>query len=79
MELAAPSIADGIDNLLAQNCEEIVVLPYFLTQGRHIRQDVPELVADALASHPTIPYRIAPPLGPGPELAQILLSRAGLL
>ena len=78
MELADPSIAAGIANLLGQGCKEIVVLPYFLTQGRHIRQDVPELVAAALAEHPSIPFRIAPPLGPGPELAHLLLNRAGL-
>ena len=78
MELADPSIADGISSLLAAGCQEITVLPFFLTQGRHILKDVPQLVQEALADHPDFPVTIAPPLGPSPELAHLLLERASL-
>ena len=79
MELADPSIADGIQSLVAAGCTEVTVLPFFLSQGRHIREDVPELVAEALNDAPGVAVTIAPPLGPSPELAALLLQRANLV
>lgn len=37
--------------------------PYFLSQGRHIQQDIPALVAEALSHHPGVECVIADPIG----------------
>lgn len=79
MELAEPSIATGIDSLVAAGCCNIIVLPFFLSQGRHLTKDVPELVAAAVARHANVQATVAPALGPCPELAALLLKRANLI
>lgn len=78
MEIAQPDIAAGIALLVAAGVTEIVVLPYFLSDGRHSREDVPALVAAAVAAHPGISARVGAALGPHDVLAQLLLTRAGL-
>ena len=54
MEIAVPSIADGIARCVDGGAELIVVHPFFLGPGRHTQQSIPELVAAAAAHHPGI-------------------------
>lgn len=74
LELAEPSIPDGLQRLIDAGADRITVLPYFLAAGRHVIQDVPELVAGKRAAHPEVDIRIAPYLGTSEEIPRLLLS-----
>ncbi len=80
MEIAEPSIATAVESLVTDGATHIHVLPYFLGAGRHISQDIPQLVADAVAPHSkptsTLTYDIGEALGPDISLAQLLLQRS---
>jgi len=77
MELAEPSIAVAFAELAQRGASEVRVLLYFLGDGRHSREDIPRLVAEAAARFPQVAWRVAPPLGPHDLLAQLLLMRGG--
>jgi sirohydrochlorin ferrochelatase len=77
LDVCAPTIADGLGVLLARGCDEIRVLLYFLSDGRHVREDIPGLVRAALASHPQVRWSMGGALGPDDALAQLMLVRAG--
>lgn len=74
LELAEPSIPDGIEACIAAGATEVTILPYFLAAGRHVTEDIPEIVAAKQAEHPDRTLRIAPYLGTSPELPELLLS-----
>jgi sirohydrochlorin ferrochelatase len=76
LELAEPSIPDGLRAAIAAGAGEVVVLPYFLSAGRHVVTDIPAEVAVVQAEHPEVPIRVAPYLGAAEGLAQILLQQA---
>ena len=76
MEIAGPSISEQVDLLIKLEVRHIHVLCYFLSNGRHITEDIPRLVQEALAKHPTCRYDIASALGPSPALADLLLQRS---
>ncbi len=76
LELAEPSIPDGIECCIRQGSREVVVLPYFLSAGRHVVTDIPEEVAGKREQYPDIPIHIAPYLGRSEALADILLGQA---
>lgn len=76
MEIAEPSIAEAMGQLVAGGAKHIHVLPYFLSSGRHITQDIPRLVAEAAASLHDVAYDIGDPLGPDLSLAELLLRRS---
>ncbi len=76
LELAEPSIPDGIVQCVAQGAVEVVVLPYFLSAGRHVAKDIPELVAQTQARVPQANIRIAPYLGLSTGLIDALLRLA---
>lgn len=49
MEIVAPSILDGIGALWKEDeVDKIICHPYFLSPGRHVAEDVPELIHGAV-------------------------------
>ena len=55
----------------------MVVLPYFLSQGRHVVTDIPEQVRPKQEQHPQVRITIAPYLGAAEEgIAALLLALA---
>jgi sirohydrochlorin ferrochelatase len=76
LELAEPSIPDGLRAAIAAGAGEVVVLPYFLSAGRHVVTDIPAEVAVVQSEHPEVPIRVAPYLGAAEGVAQILLQQA---
>jgi sirohydrochlorin ferrochelatase len=77
LELAEPSIPEGIEQAIQAGATEVVVVPYFLSAGRHVAEDIPAEVAPKQAQYPELDIRIADYLGScaGP-LADLLLRQA---
>ena len=69
--MASPSISEAFDALVEAGCATIVCHPFFLSQGRHVREDVPALLDEAASRH-NIPYSLTPPLGEAPALLDLV-------
>lgn len=76
LEIAPPDIPHGIDLALAQNPEEIWVLPYFLTQGRHVQEDLPRILNEKARAFPETHIRLLDYLGKQAALQDLM---AGIL
>ncbi len=76
LELAEPSIPDGLKQCIEQGATEVVVLPYFLSAGRHVVEDIPDEVAKVTALFPKVSIHIAPYLGTAPDLPETLVNLA---
>ena len=76
LELAEPSIPDAIEQALADGAGEVVVLPYFLSAGRHVAEDIPGLVEQKRREYPDAQIRLAPYLGSGAGVIDLLLAIA---
>uniref|UniRef100_A0A0E0JYR6 Sirohydrochlorin ferrochelatase n=1 Tax=Oryza punctata TaxID=4537 RepID=A0A0E0JYR6_ORYPU len=63
MELAEPAIKDAFGKCVQQGASRVIVSPYFLSPGRHWKQDIPALAAEASKEHSNIPYIVTAPLG----------------
>lgn len=72
LELAQPSIPDAIDELAGAGIKCIVLVPYFLTAGRHVRDDIPAIVAAAGRRHPGLTIRMTAHLGGQPRVPELL-------
>ena len=71
MELASPSIGEAFDALVEAGCATVVCHPFFLSQGRHVREDVPALLDEAASRH-NVPYSLTPPLGEATALLDLV-------
>lgn len=76
LELAEPSIPDGIEQSVREGATDIVVLPYFLSAGRHVVTDIPNEVATKQRQYPDLSIRIAPYFGAAGGIPELLLSQA---
>lgn len=72
MEIAAPTIEDGVDALVDDGCGTVVCVPCFLSPGRHATEDVPRLFDAAAARHPAVRATMAPHLGTAPALVDAI-------
>lgn len=77
LELAEPSIPDGLERLIADGASHVTVLPYFLAAGRHVIEDIPEEVAATQAKHPDVHIEVAPYLGTSETMPKLLLTMLG--
>ena len=75
MELAEPTIAQGIDACVAAGARQVIVHPYMLAPGRHATADIPRLVDEAARRHEGLRVIVTPPLGIDERLAEVVLHR----
>ena len=75
MELAKPTIDDAFARCVARGARDIVIMPYFLSPGRHSMRDIPEMAAAAAAHYPGVPFRVAEPLGIDHRMAHVMHRR----
>ena len=75
MELAEPSIREGLRRCVAAGATDITVHPYMLGPGRHATRDIPRLVREAAREFPHVSCRVTPPLGVHSLLAEVVLVR----
>ena len=76
LEIAEPLIPDGIQRCIDAGADQVTVLPYFLSAGRHVVEDIPNDVAVKQAEHPGVDIRIAPYLGSAEGVIDLLLVSA---
>jgi sirohydrochlorin ferrochelatase len=76
LELAQPDLAQAVERLAGRGASRVLVIPYFLTLGIHLKQDLPRIAAEIERIHPGMEIRIAPPLDGHPAMSEALLDRA---
>ena len=74
LELAEPSIPDGVSVCVEKGAESVTVLPYFLSAGRHVVSDIPEELQKAQAKHQQVNIKTAPYLGSAQGIIEILIG-----
>lgn len=74
LELAEPSIPDGISACVLKGAGSVIILPYFLSAGRHVVTDIPEEIKKAKSQHPQLSIKTAPYLGSAQGISDILIG-----
>ena len=74
LELASPNVPEGMDACVAAGAKEVVVVPYFLAAGRHIREDIPAEIARSGCSG--VRVRVCEHVGMAEGMPDLLMSMA---
>src|SRR5688572_12097650 len=75
LELSSPTIADAASVCIQQGAERVILVPYFLSAGVHVRRDLSAACDDLSRTHPGVSFLLADPLGPHPLLLDIIAER----
>jgi sirohydrochlorin ferrochelatase len=76
LELAEPDIKSGAASCVSQGARRIVLLPYFLSAGVHVRRDLASIQRQLASWFPEVTFVLAEPLGRHPLLLDIVNDRA---
>lgn len=74
LEIASPKILESLENLISRQAHSITVLPYFLSRGNHVNNDVPSIIKQAQDNHPNIKIQLLPHLGASSEMAEFVVT-----
>ena len=75
MEFGRPDLKAGIAEAVEHGFQEIIVVPYFLTMGIHLRRDLPALLENEKALHPGVKFLISESLEGHPVMPSLLVER----
>lgn len=75
LQFSDVNLEAGLDKLAAQGIKEIKVVPYFLFDGVHIREDIPAEIAEYLKNNSDMKINMGKTLGAHHKLAEILAER----
>jgi sirohydrochlorin cobaltochelatase len=82
LELMQPGIQECLTSLAKQGVERVSVVPIFLAAGRHLREDLPALIAPIQSQFPDLEIIVTAPIGDIPEfqaaIAKLALAQAKL-
>jgi len=74
LELASPSLAESIDDAVNSGAKEVVIVPYFLSPGRHVVEDLPRTVALAGETHPAVNLVLTAHVGAAEGMLDMILA-----
>ncbi len=75
LELDSPNIALGIANAIARDPRVILMMPYFLHKGAHIKRDVIQEIESSLIRHDFKDAYLTRHLGVDDKLVDLILER----
>ena len=73
--LLRPNLQDQIAELASRGVERIVVMPYFLFEGKHVGIDIPNILAQCHEWFPQVTLELMPTLENDPALEALVVQR----
>jgi sirohydrochlorin ferrochelatase len=75
LELCEPDIIAGGAKCAAAGARIVVLLPYFLSAGMHVTEDLTAARDELARRHPDVAFLLAEPLGRHPRLIDVVEDR----
>ncbi len=75
LELTTPSIPEGLNLCLKHGVNSVRILPYFLSPGAHVVEDLERERADFATRFPEVEFTLCPPMGLHPLVIDVLQDR----
>ena len=75
LELTEPTIPQGAERCVALGATRVLLLPYFLSAGTHVTEDLRRFRVQFADQWPNVRFDLCPPLGLHPLMLDILCDR----
>ncbi|MAT16187.1 MAG: cobalamin biosynthesis protein CbiX [Planctomyces sp.] len=75
LELAEPSIPQGAAACVEQGAVQVLMMPWFLSSGRHVADDLTEFCRQFSEEYPHASFHVCEPLGLHPAMLTIINDR----
>ncbi|WP_345242679.1 sirohydrochlorin chelatase [Pontibacillus salipaludis] len=75
LELAEPTMAQGIKRLVEKGATDITIVPVLLLSAGHYYHDIPDEIQAGVALYPNIRFKYGKPLGIQKRITRVLVDR----
>lgn len=69
-----PPLEEAVAALARRGATRVTIVPMFLAQGGHLKEDLPKMVADLRAVHPKLELAVTSALGEDPEMLEAMAA-----
>ncbi|MFO1197868.1 MAG: CbiX/SirB N-terminal domain-containing protein [Burkholderiaceae bacterium] len=74
LEFMTPTLPEAIDAAAAAGAHRVAIAPLFWAEGGHLKREVPALIAECAARHPSLAIERWPVLGDSAEVLDALAA-----
>ena len=71
-DFMTPTLEAAVEQAAAQGAKRVIVVPLFMAQGGHLKQDLPRMVGKLREQHPQLEFRVMSAIGEAPEILQAI-------
>ncbi|MEG0372016.1 MAG: CbiX/SirB N-terminal domain-containing protein, partial [Clostridium sp.] len=75
LQFSDTNLETGIQRLISRGASDIKVIPYFLFEGVHIKEDIPAEINGFMKKHKNVKITFGKTLGADKRLASIVADR----
>lgn len=75
IDLAKPSIEEGIESCIKQGATKIAIVPILLLAAAHVKEDIPESIFEAMEKYPYIQFTYGKPFGVNDHMIHTIIER----
>ncbi len=75
LQISEPSLGAVVEKMAAEGVEKIVVMPFLIAAGVHVKTDIPEELSALSKKYSGLELHLTGPLGADPRLAEIVVDR----
>lgn len=75
LELAEPCIATGAESCVENGATEVLMMPFFLSAGRHVTSDLGRHQSNLQHRFPKVHFHLCAPIGLHPAMLTIVKDR----
>jgi sirohydrochlorin cobaltochelatase len=73
-DFMTPTLDAAVAQVVARGARRAVLVPLFMAQGGHLKQDLPLLVGKIRERHPQLELQLLPAIGDAPEILQAITA-----
>ena len=76
LEFMSPGLAECVEQLVAEACQRVIILPMFIAQGGHLKRELPEMVAALREKHSSLELVLMGAVGEQERVVQAMAGAA---
>lgn len=74
LQLHKPALHESVGDLIAKGCQNIIIVPFFLFMGNHVKRDVPKIIKKEKKLYPKVNFIYTRNIGSDKRIADIVLD-----
>ena len=74
LEIARPSIPEGVDICIEKGATEVIILLNFLNAGKHVDEDIPRIIDEARSKYVDVTFTATKPIGKHEKIVKLFLD-----